>query len=107
VRFLRRVAEEAGRNSDEIEVMLFAPLCRVVETAADAERVIRGAAAMFKLDEATLRAHPMVLVGQPEQIVTALEERRERWGIRSCMISSPTPELCETFGKEILPRLAS
>ncbi len=105
VSFLRRAAEEAGRAPDAIEVMLFAPLCRVTESAAEAAQVIRGAAAMFQLDEPTVRAHPMVLVGTPEQLVEALEERRDRWGVRSCMISAPTRELSETFGKEVIPRL--
>ncbi len=105
VAFLRQAAEEAGRSPDEIEVMLFVPLCRVTESASEAEQVIRGAAAMVQVDEATLRAHPMTLVGTPEEILAAIAERRERWGVRSCMISAPTRELCEIFGKEIIPRL--
>ncbi len=68
--------------------------------------IIRGAAAMFQLDEATLRAHPMVLVGTSEELVAAVTGRRERCGVCSCMISAPTRELSEIFGKEIIPRLS-
>jgi probable F420-dependent oxidoreductase len=104
VGWLRQEAERAGRDPAAIEVMAFSAVSHITENAEQSAQVIRTTASMFQLDEATTRAHPMVLVGTPAEITATLEERRERWGIGSYMLRSPSPEICEIFGKEILPR---
>ena len=105
VRFLRRAAQALGRDPAGIEVLGFASMVSVTESEARAEQALEGLAKLFGASPGLVREHPMTLVGTPGQILALLEERRERHGIDSLMLASPSLETLEIFGKEIIPRL--
>ena len=106
VRFLRHNAEALGRDPASIEVMGFSGVVHLTETETESAQVLQGMAKMFDTDPATVRAHPMTLVGTPPQIASILEERRERFGLDSVMLAGLSSEALELFGKEILPRVS-
>ncbi len=104
--YVRRVADEEGRDPDGIEIgeMLF--MVRMTESPAETAQVAKGLAGMFQVDEAAIRTSPFVLIGTPDDLVAALEERQDRWGVSLCILSSPEKEILERLGREVIPRLA-
>ena len=106
VGFLRRAAEGFGRDPTRIEVLGFCSVVQVAGSEAEAHGVLEGMARFFDVEPAQVQRHPTTLVGTASQIVSLLEERRERCGIDSVMVAARSTETLEVFGKEIVPRLA-
>ncbi len=105
IRYLRRNAEEFGRDPAAIEVIDFTGVVNVTETDAETVQALDGMAQVFNTEAAAIREHPLTLIGTPAQIVATLQERRERWGIDAVMVSTLPTETLELFGKEIIPKV--
>ncbi len=106
VRFVREAAELAGRDPDAIEIVAFAALCRITDSTTETAEAIRRTAAFLNVEEDLLREHPLALIGTSEEIVAALQKRQQEWGASAYMLSGPTLETVDRFGKEIIPHLS-
>jgi alkanesulfonate monooxygenase SsuD/methylene tetrahydromethanopterin reductase-like flavin-dependent oxidoreductase (luciferase family) len=104
--YLGRMAEEEGRDPAGIETAAMILITQITESAEETTRVARGLAGMFEVTEETIRTSPFVLVGTPDELVSALEERRDRWGVKLCILGFTGKETIERFGREVMPRLA-
>lgn len=104
--FLRRAAEEAGRDPEEIEILEYCAFTRVTEGPAETEKILGRLAKAVRGEPAALRKAPLVLVGTPEEIACELEERSERFGIGGVVVTDPSRQTLEVLGKEVVPRLA-
>jgi probable F420-dependent oxidoreductase len=103
--YVQRVAEEEGRDPETIELGAMVFMLRVTDSPAETAEVAKGLAGMLQVDEAALRRSPFVLIGTPDDLVAALEERRDRWGASFCVLSRPEKETTERLGREVIPRV--
>jgi probable F420-dependent oxidoreductase len=105
VAFLRKAAEQAGRDPEAIAAGGFV-LTRLTGSPAETAKAAQALAAIFGGDEKAVRQSPLTLMGTPAEIVEELERRRERYGMRWVLLSGrPSRETLEVFGKEVIPRL--
>lgn len=74
---LEWVRDAAGDRMADIELNALVMSTQVVD---DQQSAIDGTAAMFGFDSADAADTPILLIGNPDQIVRQIEERRERWG---------------------------
>jgi probable F420-dependent oxidoreductase len=80
----------AGDRFDDLELQT---LVGFVLSTDDRASIGQGMAAAFGVEPEDALAAPVTLVGSQEQMVEALEERRERWQISYIVIPSESVEL--------------
>ena len=76
---LQRIREAAGERYEQLELNALVQRVEVSDHYHSAAEALAGR--WPQLTSADIRQSPFVLVGSVEQIIEALEERRERWGI--------------------------
>ena len=76
---LQRIREAAGERYEQLELNALVQRVEVSDHYRSAVEALAGR--WPQLTAADIRQSPFVLVGSVEQIVEALQERRERWGI--------------------------
>ena len=91
------VRAAAGDRFDDIEMSTTLFFAMVTEDSAAAEATAVGAAAMFGVTAADIRATPIVAIGSVAEISAALIERRERWGFSYILINAANAEAYESF----------
>jgi alkanesulfonate monooxygenase SsuD/methylene tetrahydromethanopterin reductase-like flavin-dependent oxidoreductase (luciferase family) len=105
VAYLRRHAEQAGRDPASVEIGGFL-LTRVTQSPAETSTVARALGGAFGVDEKGVRESPLVLIGTPAEIAAELQRRRDAFGLRWALLTGrPSKETIELFGKEIIPRV--
>jgi alkanesulfonate monooxygenase SsuD/methylene tetrahydromethanopterin reductase-like flavin-dependent oxidoreductase (luciferase family) len=83
------VREAAGARFDELELNIL--LQRVVVTD-DQRAAIEAVSDAWRQPVEALRNSPLLLIGSVEQMVDALQERRERFGISYIVVFEPAME---------------
>lgn len=80
VRWVREAAQVAGRQPDDIELQFSVYHCQVRQAGRAPAPNASSFAALMAAAPDVLRDSPAVLVGDVEQCVDVLQERRERYG---------------------------
>lgn len=81
----------SGRSADDVTIEMNHWLVRVTDTEADAAAFLAKVAARNEVDVELLEQSPAVLVGTTDQLVDALEERRESLGISYLQVDAGFP----------------
>jgi probable F420-dependent oxidoreductase len=80
-RKLAWVREAAGERFDDLEINCLSLATVVTTSAAERDGVLEAMGAMFGLDPAAAGEVPHAVIGSVDEIVDALEARRERWAM--------------------------
>ena len=86
---VRWVKEAAGDRYDELELNM---LVFAVVVTDDKQAVAEMMAPMFGLDPALVNDYPLAWIGTENEIVDALQARRERWDVSYLVVQSDAME---------------
>lgn len=81
--------EAAGERIDRITVNILLQHLSVTDGAAATAAALETLAGEWEVPAATLAGSPLILVGSVDEIVAALLDRRERWGISYISVFVP------------------
>ena len=79
----------AGDRFDQIELQVLTFFNQITD---DRDSVVANMAGMFGIPEAEALEIPIAMVGSLEQIIDALQARRERWGFSYVVVHEPEME---------------
>jgi probable F420-dependent oxidoreductase len=105
VELLRSLAEDFGRDPDEIEIGGLTMLR--VSQHEDDPAFGRLAARLGFPDVQTARSSPTALLGTPEQVVEELHRRVAQVGVTYLILVPTTPDSVDLFVEEIMPAFAT
>ena len=75
------VKDGAGDRFDDIEIEIAAYFTTVTANADQTEKTLGAMAGAFGMEPGMMAAHPHTLIGEVDQIVETLQERRDSYGI--------------------------
>ncbi|HTY56463.1 MAG TPA: LLM class flavin-dependent oxidoreductase, partial [Candidatus Binataceae bacterium] len=103
IAMLQRFAQEAGRNSDQIELSGLV-IVNMANDKSQADAVVRETAKSFSFpDEETARRAPVFLMGTPDEVKRELRWRIEEFGITYYMVVPMSDESHQLFVQRVMP----
>ena len=103
IEYIRRSAEKAGRNFDEIELSLALSHSEITD---DPDSVIEFQAKRRGVNAEVIRNNPSFMIGSVDEIKDRLITLREDTGINYILLGLPSIEEIKQFGEHIVKELS-